>query len=143
MCGVNNPTFFFVILHKFGRAPTNVRRANFHYTIPPAFCQEKSCTNVEKIKIPILCFLPIAIWCGVWYTIIVTGRGSKPVHGVGLDLRVGIGIDPQKCTLPTSEKISEISEKPLDKPLKMWYNVRAVERKSSQGTPRWVMGYTE
>jgi hypothetical protein len=91
----------------------------FHYNTPPAICQAKSCTNIKKIKIPILCILPIAIWGQVWYTIIVKGRGSKPVHGVGLDLRVGIGIDPQKCTLPTSEKISEISEKPLDKPPKL------------------------
>ena len=99
----------------FSAAPTVDGRRNFIIPHRQPICQEESCTKFEKIKIPILCILPIAFWGQMWYTIIVKGRGSKPVHGVGLDLRVGIGIDPQKCTLPTPEKISEISEKPLDK----------------------------
>jgi len=111
--------FFIVHNDEFGRALPGAWRANFYYTIPPAICQEKSCTNIKKIKIPILYILPIAIWGQVWYTIIVKGRGDKPVHGVGLCLWAGIGIDPQKCTLPTPEKISEISEKPLDKSPKL------------------------
>jgi hypothetical protein len=32
-------------------------------------------------------------------------------------------------------RFSKKSKKPLDKPLKMWYNVRAVKGKSPQGTP--------
>jgi hypothetical protein len=34
---------------------------NFNYIMVLAICQEKSCTNIKKIKIPILCILPIAI----------------------------------------------------------------------------------
>lgn len=43
------------------RSPTVAATGIFHYTTSLNFCQEKSCTNIEKIKIPILCILPIAI----------------------------------------------------------------------------------
>jgi hypothetical protein len=83
------------------------------------FVKRKVVQKSKSLDARICALCHVDFWGGVWYTIIVKGRGSKPVHGVGLDLRVGIGIDPQKCTLPTPEKISEISEKPLDKPLKV------------------------
>ena len=53
----------------FGGAPPGVRRANFHYNTPPAICQAKSCTNIKKIKIPILCILPIAFCGWMWYNL--------------------------------------------------------------------------
>ena len=44
---------------------------NFYYTMPPAICQEKRWKKLYKIIILILCILPIAIRCWVWYNTLV------------------------------------------------------------------------
>ena len=86
----------------FGGAPPGVRRANFHYNTPPAICQEKSCTNIKKIKIPILCILPIAFWGWMWYTIGVKGRAKNSRTA---------SVDSRGC-----EELEKKCKKPLDKP---------------------------
>ena len=53
-------------------------------------------------------------WCSLWYTNDVKGRDNTPK---GLDLRVGIGNDPQK--LGREKKSQKKIKKPLDKSPKL------------------------
>lgn len=66
-----------IFIHFFGRPAAGRAGANFHYTIPAEFCQEKICTNFDQKIFPILCILPIVILKNLWYTIIVNEREIK------------------------------------------------------------------
>jgi hypothetical protein len=54
----NDPVKKEIFVQFFDRATTLVMVAYFHYTIPPAICQEKSCTKIKKFGRPNLCILP-------------------------------------------------------------------------------------
>ena len=106
--------------------PAAYRRSGrkFHYNTPSNFCQAKCCTNIKKIKIPILCILPIAIQGQMCYNL--QCQGEIPLsHICGVGLRLEVAIDPSahKIAIDEShrnargcEKISRVfSQKPLDK----------------------------
>ena len=77
-----------IFIHFFGRPAAGRAGANFHYTIPTEFCQEKICTNFDQKIFPILCILPIVFLKNLWYTIIVNEREMKPLSHPPADYKM-------------------------------------------------------
>ena len=61
----------------FGRAPTAQARVISIITQPQQFVNRQNEQNNRQEKSQICTTFPIDFWRGLWYTIIVKGRGSE------------------------------------------------------------------